>query len=145
MIPSLDGKLSSFGLAEIFRVRLECCLDLTSGSTEPLYNGRRSASVESGVQYFIQNVVDRRKVRGVADALDQVIGLALHLDNVGSLVAKDTDLFMAVLAGGTFRDHLHDDVLSGHEGELLHQVGADDLGVDNESCYGQRYGAKVRF
>lgn len=40
---------------------------------------------------------------------------------------------MGVLARGTESDHAHDEVLSGHEGELFANATRDDSGVDDET------------
>lgn len=73
------------------------------------------------------------EVLGALDALEEVVGLALALDDGGGLVGEDANLLVGVLAAGAALDHLHDDVLGGDEGELLVEVGADDLGVDDEA------------
>ena len=49
-----------------------------------------------------------------ADALDEVVVLALELDGGRGLVREDTDLLVGFLAGDTLLDEGHDDVLAVH-------------------------------
>jgi hypothetical protein len=59
----------------------------------------------------------------------------LLLDDIAGLVGENSDFFMGLLAVSAFGYELHDDVFSGHEGELCHKATADDCGVDDEAGY----------
>lgn len=112
-----------------------------------------------GVQYAVQLPQDRGEVGVLLDPFQQVVVAALLFDHSCRLLGQDADLFVAVLTGAererdghgqgggsTCRGlscrylsvpaglhHGHDDVLSGHERQLVADVSLDDFGVDHQT------------
>lgn len=62
--------------------------------------------------------LDRRKVRVIAHALDQVVVAAQELDAARGLLREHADLLVALLPARASAHHRHDDVLRGHERQL---------------------------
>jgi len=70
---------------------------------------------------------------GSLDALNEVVAATLHLDVVGGLARQQANLLVGNLARGAVVDHADEDFLAGHVGQLLHQLGVDDGGEDDEA------------
>jgi hypothetical protein len=102
---------------ELALVLLERGLDL--GADELLDNLGRAADEAAGVGQAVDLGEDRLEEGRDLDALDQVVVLALLLDDGAGLVGEDADLLVGVLAGVALLDHGHDDVLGGHLRGLL--------------------------
>jgi hypothetical protein len=111
----LDG--FTVKLALVF---LKSGLDL--GVDELLDDFGRATNEGAGVGEGVDLSKDRLEERPGLNALDQVIVLALLLDNGTGLVREHADLFVGVLAGETLLDHGHDDVLGGHLQEIVSVV-----------------------
>ena len=67
------------------------------------------------------------------DAGNHVVGLALLLDDGGSSHGVLAQALVQLLTIAALLDSLHHDVLAGHEGQLGHDTGADNLRVDDET------------
>ena len=102
---------------ELALVLLERGLDL--GADELLDNLGRAADEAAGVGQAVDLGEDGLEEGRDLDALDQVVVLALLLDDGAGLVGEDADLLVGVLAGVALLDHGHDDVLGGHLRGLL--------------------------
>jgi hypothetical protein len=105
---------------ELALVLLKSGLDLRVD--ELLDNFRRATNEGAGVGEGVDLGKNRLEERPGLNALDQVIVLALLLDNGTGLVREHADLFVGVLAGETLLDHGHDDVLGGHLQEIVSVV-----------------------
>ena len=95
----------------------------------------RTPDKRLGVQQVVQDPPYGFKVRVLLDPLDEVVLPALLLDDLRGLVGEDADALVGFLsvtrgagvvgadagagAGGRLCDERHDDVLGGHEGQLL--------------------------
>lgn len=102
---------------ELALVLLERGLDL--GADELLDNLGRATDEAAGVGQAVDLGEDGLEEGRDLDALDQVVVLALLLDDGAGLVGEDADLLVGVLAGVALLDHGHDDVLGGHLRGLL--------------------------
>jgi hypothetical protein len=96
---------------------------------------RRPPNKRLGVQQVVQNLPDGLKPRVRSDPLDEVVLPALLLDHTRGLVGEDADALVGLLSvpGGRLCDERHDDVLGGHERQLLGDPRGDDLGVYDEA------------
>lgn len=129
--PCLDRELGSLDVLEGLGVRLEGGLDPLGDELVDLLGG--TADKGRGVEEGVELSPDGLEVVVLLDALDEVVVAALLLDDGTGLVREDTDLLVALLAVTAGLDNGHDDVLGGHEGELLVDPAADNLGVDDET------------
>ena len=127
----LDGQLSLALLLQNFLKRLQRGLDILL--QEPVHLLRGTSDESRRIHKRLQIGPDGLKVRILLNPLDQIVLSTLLLHNRTSLVREDTDVLMALLTITTLLDHGHDDVLGGHEGELLVDAALDDLGVDDEA------------
>ena len=98
-------------------VLLKSSLDL--GGDELLDDLRAATDEVARVGEGVDVGKDGLEERPDLDALDQVVVLALLLDDGAGLVGEDADLLVGVLAGVALLDHGHDDVLGGHLRGLL--------------------------
>lgn len=127
----LDRKLSSLGLGKRLLVLAQPLSNLAIAVI--LHNPGRVANEQGRVNKTIDLAPDRLEELGLLDALEQVVLATLLLDDGASLVGQDADLLVGVLAGDAVLGELHEDGLGSHEGQLLVDAGADDLGVDDEA------------
>ena len=127
----LNRELGSLDVGKGSRVGLESGLDPLGDKAVDLLGG--TADEGLGVEERVELGDNGGKVRLGLDALDEVVLAALLLDNSTGLVREDTDLLVALLAVAAGLDHGHDNVLGGHEGELLRDAAGNDLGVDDHT------------
>jgi hypothetical protein len=88
-----------------------------------------------GVEELVKAREDALEVLVLLDTLDEVVLASLLLDDVAGLMRENTNLLVGLLAIAAGLDDGHDDVLCGHEGELLVDPTLDDLRVDNETLH----------
>ena len=77
--------------------------------------------------------MNRRKVLGGLDAIDQVVVATLLLDHGGGLVRQHPDFFVAFLTITAGFHHRHDDILGRHERQLASDATLDDLGINHQA------------
>ena len=123
-------QVRSLALGELRCVRLERSGHLRRGELLDLL--RRATDEGLRIQQTVQLGQNGVEESGAADALEEVVVLAMLLDIVGGLVGKHTDLFVSVLPRQTLGNAGHDNVLGGHERKLVVHVALDDLGVHNK-------------
>lgn len=71
------------------------------------------------------------KELGLLDPLNQVVLAALHFHDMCGFTRQKTDLLVRLLTRGTMANHLHDDVLSSHEGQFLRKLRVNDSWIDD--------------
>ena len=84
----LDVERGGLGLGQVRLVRLQRLLNLGGG--ELLHLLGSAADEGAGVQEAVELIQDRGEEGGAADAVQEVVVLALLLDVVGGLVGEDT-------------------------------------------------------
>lgn len=130
----LQDNVSNLVLHTSFPVLGKCLGHITIRTTV-LLDLLRSATNESRrIKQGLKLRDDRLKELGRTNALDQVVGLSLELDSCGGLVREHADLLVGVLARNSLLDERHDDVLGGHEWQLLHNAVLNALGVHDQSA-----------
>jgi len=70
----------------------------------------------------------------IAQALEEIIGAALHLHLLGGGEGVAANAFVEFLAIAALLDAGHEDFFGGHEGEFGHDESFDDLRIDDQAA-----------